>query len=178
MTDAALIAKVLDGNIEAFSRLVERHYESCARFATRMLGNREDAEDALQETFLRAYGSLGRYQERDRFQAWLYRILVNQCRSMTRQRHRRNRHAMDGATAGESAVVHSSERQLEIGDALQASLGTLDPLLREAFLLKYGEELEYSEMAAITGAGISALKMRVQRACHAMRPRLEEFRHG
>jgi len=177
MTDAALIAKVLDGHIEAFSRLVERHYDGCARFATRMLGNREDAEDALQETFLRAYGSLGRYQERDLFRAWLYRILVNQCRTMVRQRQRRTRRQFDGAAQAEVAI-RPNEREIEIGDALQSSLAALDPLLREAFLLKYGEELEYSEMAAVTGAGVSALKMRVQRACQALRPRLEEFRHG
>ena len=78
--DAADVQRVLAGDVEAYAALVDRYYDRCARFAIRMLGNRDDAEDALQATFLRAYRALNRYQERDRFSAWLYRILVNQCR--------------------------------------------------------------------------------------------------
>ncbi len=91
MSDAALVQQVLNGDADAFTRLVDRYYERCGRFAVRMLGNRDDAEDALQATFLRAYRSLGRYQERDRFSAWLYRILVNQCRSIASRRSHRER---------------------------------------------------------------------------------------
>jgi DNA-directed RNA polymerase specialized sigma24 family protein len=66
------------------------------------------------------------------------------------------------------------------GDAglLDAALAELEPLLREAFLLKYGEGMEYREMSAITGVGISALKMRVKRACDFLRPRLEKLNHA
>src|SRR5688572_13810226 len=69
MSDAADVQRVLSGDVDAFGRLVDRYYERCARFAVRMLGNRDDAEDALQVTFLRAYRSLGKYQERDKFSA-------------------------------------------------------------------------------------------------------------
>src|SRR5262245_66321691 len=89
MTDAAYVQRILNGDADAFTQLVDKYYERCSRFAVRMLGNRDDAEDALQATFLRAYRALGKYQERDRFSAWLYRILVNQCRSVeTRRGHR------------------------------------------------------------------------------------------
>src|SRR5204862_2614496 len=91
MSDAADVQRVLNGDVDGFSRLVDRYYERCARFAVRMLGNRDDAEDALQATFLRAYRSLGKYQERDKFSAWLYRILVNQCRSIATRRSQRGR---------------------------------------------------------------------------------------
>src|SRR4051812_26155938 len=67
--DAADVQRVLAGDVEAYSALVDRYYDRCARFAIRMLGNRDDAEDALQATFLRAYRALNRYQERDRFSA-------------------------------------------------------------------------------------------------------------
>src|SRR5436853_204143 len=64
--DAADVQRVLSGDVDAYAKLVDRYYDRCARFAIRMLGNRDDAEDALQSTFLRAYRALGRYQERDR----------------------------------------------------------------------------------------------------------------
>ena len=83
--DAADVQRVLAGDVDAYAALVDRYYDRCARYAIRMLGNRDDAEDALQATFLRAYRALNRYQERDRFSAWLYRILVNQCRSVDRK---------------------------------------------------------------------------------------------
>src|SRR5215217_5427128 len=89
--DAADVRRVLAGDVDAYTRLVDRYYDRCARFAIRMLGNRDDAEDALQATFLRAYRALGKYEEQDKFSAWLYRILVNQCRSLAARRSHRDR---------------------------------------------------------------------------------------
>src|SRR4029078_1044590 len=89
--DAADVQCVLSGDVDAYAKLVDRYYDRCARFAIRMLGNRDDAEDALQATFLRADKALHRYQERDRFSAWLYRILMNQCRSIAARRAHRDR---------------------------------------------------------------------------------------
>jgi len=65
MTDAEIIAQVLDGRRDAYSGIVDRYYGECSRFAYRMLGNRQDAEDALQETFLRAYRALAKYRHSD-----------------------------------------------------------------------------------------------------------------
>jgi len=87
--DGADVRRVLAGDVDAYAALVDRYYDRCARYAVRMLGNRDDAEDALQATFLRAYRALNRYQDRDRFSAWLYRILVNQCRSVAARRAHR-----------------------------------------------------------------------------------------
>jgi RNA polymerase sigma-70 factor (ECF subfamily) len=173
MTDAALITRVLGGDVEAFAGLVERYYEDCTRYARRMLGNRQDAEDALQEAFLHAYRALPRYRERDQFRAWLFRILVNQCRSTARQRTRRGRRFVHDDASIERASVEPETRRADLRDALQVSLDGLDPLLREALLLKHGEGLEYVEMASLTGSSVPALKMRVKRACDALRPGLE-----
>jgi RNA polymerase sigma-70 factor (ECF subfamily) len=173
-TDAALIGRVLAGDVEAYTPLVTRHYASCARFARRMLGNLQDAEDALQETFLRAYLGLGRYQERDRFHAWLLRILVNQCRSLARRRARRERRFVRDDRADAEA---SGDGASDLHDSLQRALDALEPLLREALLLKYGEEMEYEEMSRLTHASVPALKMRVKRARDAVRPKLEDLRH-
>jgi RNA polymerase sigma-70 factor (ECF subfamily) len=177
MTDAALVARVLGGELESFSVLVQRYSEPCGRFAQRMLGNRQDAEDALQETFLRAYRALGRYREQDTFRAWLYRILVNQCRSLARQRTRYRRRVVTDGVALARALAPSTEDASDARDALQRALDRLEPLLREAFLLKYGEGLDYAAMSEVTGSGVSALKMRVKRACDALRPELEVIFH-
>lgn len=174
--DAADVQRVLAGDVEAYAALVDRYYDRCARFAIRMLGNRDDAEDALQATFLRAYKALAKYQERDKFSAWLYRILVNQCRSLAARRsHRERVFVREEAlllNAPDKPTVWSGEDE----EFVQRVLNELDPLLREAFLLKYVEELSYEEMAALTGVGISALKMRVKRACDRLRDRWERIK--
>ena len=174
--DAADVQRVLSGDVDAYAKLVDRYYDRCARFAVRMLGNRDDAEDALQSTFLRAYRALGRYQERDRFSAWLYRILVNQCRSIAARRSHRERVFV----REEALLLNAPDKRPtwtgEDEEFVQRVLNELDPLLREAFLLKYVEELSYEEMAALTGAGVSALKMRVKRACDRLRERWERIR--
>jgi len=175
-SDAAYVQQVLNGNSDAFTRLVDRYYERCARFAVRMLGDRDDAEDALQQTFLRAYRSLGRYQEQDRFSAWLYRILVNQCRSAAAQRGRRERVFVREETALLNAADRRQGWSGEDEELVQRILAELDPLLREAFVLKYVEELSYEEMSAATGVGVSALKMRVKRACDRLRARWEHIK--
>ena len=176
MSDAADVQRVLNGDVDAYSRLVDRYYERCARFAVRMLGNRDDAEDALQATFLRAYRSLGKYQERDRFSAWLYRILVNQCRSLAARRSHRDRVFV----REEALLMNAPDRRQawtgEDEEFVQRVLAELDPLLREAFVLKYVEELSYEEMAEMTGVGVSALKMRVKRACDRLRARWEHIK--
>jgi RNA polymerase sigma-70 factor (ECF subfamily) len=173
MDDAMLVARVLEGDVAAFTEIVDRHYRDCSRFAVRMLGDRHDAEDAIQDTFLSAYAALGRYREQQTFRAWLFRILINRCRSIARQRRRRQfRFVAEGAVP-EAAGAEGPQGDPGLRDALQGALDALDPKLREAFLLKYGEGLEYREMSALTGVGISALKMRVKRACQTMRPGLE-----
>lgn len=175
--DAADVRRVLGGDVDAYRVLVNRYYDRCARFAVRMLGNRDDAEDALQATFVRAYRALGRYQERDRFSAWLYRILVNQCRSVAARRtHRDNIFVREEALLL-NAPDPSSSWTGEDEEFVQRVLNELDPLLREAFLLKYVEEMSYEEISALTGVGVSALKMRVKRACSRLRERWEHIKH-
>ncbi len=174
MTDAALLARAAAGDQESYAALVSQHYPACLRVARGMLRDPTDAEDAVQDAFLRALKSLGRRDERIPFRAWLFRILINRCRSVALERSRRVRRFVQDEAALDRAAspdVVEAVNSAAIMDALQA----IDPPLREAFVLKYVEELEYKEMATMTGVGISALKMRVKRACEALRPRLEEI---
>lgn len=173
-SDAALVERVLDGDMRAFEALVRRHELVCIRFATRMLGTLEDAEDATQEALVRAYRSLGRYDRRSAFRTWLFAILINCCRTALLRRARRTRWVVADSVSVARAVATQAPDTTEYRDAIQNALMSLDPPQREAFLMKHVEQLSYEEMAAITGAGISALKMRVRRACERMQSLLEE----
>ena len=174
MTDAMLVRRVLGGDTAAFTTLVDRHAVACTRFATRMLGNREDAEDATQETFLRAYRSLARYEERQTFRTWLFQILINRCRTAAVRRQRRHRMFLVDDTAIAAASVRPAVDAGDLRAELKRAIDALDPDQREAFLLKHVEQLSYDEMAAATGIGVSALKMRVKRACDRMQWMLRE----
>jgi len=173
-SDAVIVARVLRGDVEAYRTLVERYRDQYARYAVHMLGNREDAEEALQDAFTRAYRSLARCEDPERFSAWLFRILVNRCRTMGARRGRRARtFVVDESALTSAAVDHPADGNAwreEIDRALQR----LRPEQREAFLLKYVEELGYDEMSRLTGVGVSALKMRVMRACDRLRELLSE----
>ena len=169
MPDSELIARALAGDRAGQDALVERYYDDCWRYAYRLLGERADAEDAVQETFMRAMVALPQYREHQRFRAWLFTILVNQCRNLAIARSRRDRRFQglpaDGAGASLGAVAPVDLPDDELSNAL----ATLDPLHREAVLLKFGEGLGYADMARLTGASESALKMRVKRGCQRSR---------
>jgi RNA polymerase sigma-70 factor (ECF subfamily) len=180
-SDGALVRRVLDGDVEAYAVLVRRHRSRFARYAMHMLGDREDAEEALQDAFVRAWRALGRCRDPERFDAWLFRILANRCRTRGARRRRyeatfvRDEHALQNALP-EGATV-SIEGEPSWNPAVDRALAALDPDQREAFVLKYVDELSYEEMAQLTGAGISALKMRVKRAADRLRDLLQERVH-
>ncbi|HWP36437.1 MAG TPA: RNA polymerase sigma factor [Gemmatimonadales bacterium] len=173
-SDGALVRRVLAGDVEAYAGLVARYRDRLGRYAVHLLGDQADAEDALQETFVRAYRNLGQCADPERFGAWVFRILVNRCRTIGGQRAKRERVVVRSeAHVAEADVEHPADRQAW-REAIRWALDRLSPEQREAFLLKYVEELSYEEMMEITGAGESALKMRVKRACEAMRAMLAE----
>lgn len=174
MTDATLVRRVLDGDPRAFTILVDRHLQPCLRFATRMLGGRHDAEDVTQEALLRAYRALATYDPAGSFRTWLFAILVNRCRTSLLQRSRYVRRVVTDEDAMHNAVSGDDAAATELRIEIERALGLLEPDQREAFLLKHVEQLGYDEMAAVTGAGVSALKMRVKRACERLQELLGE----
>ena len=176
--DADLVFRVLHGDIDAYSSLVRRYQDSFFRFATRMLGNRDDADDALQSAFVRAYRKLADCRDPSRFGAWLYQIVINECRTFAMRRDRRERRLVrddqnlqDMSVSGETTVADLAEIE-----EVQRALDRIDAQQREAFLLKHVEEMSYEEMAALTGDSVSALKMRVKRACDRLRQMLDQSR--
>ena len=173
-TDAELVDAAATGDVDAFAELSRRYRDAYTRFAVRMVGNRDEAEDVLQSAFIRAYRAIDRCRDASRFGAWLYQIVANECRTFVTRRARRERRLVrDEIRLNEAAVGSGAEARDTIED-VQYALDQLDVEQREAFVMKYVEELSYDEMAEITGAGVSALKMRVKRACSRLRELLEE----
>src|SRR4051812_42585748 len=176
--DAAVVARVLAGDTAAYSALVTRYKAQYARFAARMLGNREDAEEALQDSFVRAYRSLAKCDDPAKFGSWLFRILANRCRTTGARRGRRERTFVRDELALIDASEEHPESQRAWREEIQRALVRLEAEQREAFLLKHVEDMGYEEMSELTGVGVSALKMRVKRACERLRVLLHEVRDG
>jgi RNA polymerase sigma-70 factor (ECF subfamily) len=174
--DAELVARVLGGDDAAYGLLVRRYRDRYVAFARRMLASPDDADEALQEAFVRAHRSLARCDEPARFGAWLLSILANECRSI-QLRHTRRRRWFAGAEDLRTIAVPPSGDGDGWREEVECALARLEPSQREAFLLKHVEDLSYEEMAKITGAGESALKMRVKRACARLRELLREADH-
>ncbi|HEX6063173.1 MAG TPA: RNA polymerase sigma factor [Longimicrobiales bacterium] len=168
-----LVRRVLAGETQLYAVLVERYRDRLGRYAVRMLGELADAEDVVQETFVRGYRSLARCQP-ERFRFWLFGILVNRCRTHAAQRARRQNVVVSNEFLIADAAAPAIEDQHEWRRMIAAALAQLPADQREAFLLKHVEELSYDEMQELTGARVSALKMRVSRACEALRAMLRE----
>lgn len=174
-SDAALVARTLAGDLDAYAALMSRYRDAFGRYAFHMLGNREDAQEAMQDSFVRAYRALGTCREPGRFGAWLFRIVVNRCRTARRllQRHRR----FDADLPDDVPSNGSRPDAFEWREEIARALSRLRPHYREAFLLRYVEELDYGEMAQMTGVKEPALRMRVKRAGDQLRDLLRDL-HG
>jgi len=172
--DAALVQRVLAGDAEAYAGLVERYRGRLGRYALRMLGNAADAEEAVQDAFVRGYRSLDRCTDAGRFGPWLFGILVNRCRTLGGQRARRRGTVFEDEASVLRASVAHPEEQAALRDAIDHALARLGAEQREAFLLKHVEQLSYEEITELTGVGTSALKMRVARAREELQRLLAE----
>jgi RNA polymerase sigma-70 factor (ECF subfamily) len=180
---AAVLARARQGDSEAFRALVERHSRSVFRLAYRMTGNEQDAEDVVQESFLRAYRQLGRFESRANFGTWLYRIAAN-C-SVDLMRAKQSRHDMSrGESLDEAVNLPASAspdperlaKSGEIHSRVAAALDGLSPLERAAFTLRHYEGRSIDEISKTLGLGASAAKHSVFRAVKKLRVALEPLR--
>ncbi|OQW63044.1 MAG: hypothetical protein BVN29_17810 [Nitrospira sp. ST-bin5] len=163
--DAQLVARSLKQDQEAFGQLIDRHASSIVNLAYRMVGNRAEAEDLAQETFLSAFKSLATFRADAKFSTWLYRIATNKCKDWLRvKRPGEQLHDVDEALDAHVAEDRTPERllsQQQVALELEQAIQRLPPLYREAFVLKHVEGLSYEEMQAILGVNGDTLKMRV-----------------
>jgi RNA polymerase sigma-70 factor (ECF subfamily) len=172
-----LVRSAQEGDVRAFAALVDMYYARCLRFALHMLSNRSDAEEAVQDTFVRVYRALPSYVEQESFEPWLFRILANRCRSAG-SRERRRAEFVEFGDVPDRPSEHRHDDAIAWREEIALALAALPPEQREAFLLRHVEDLSYDDMSVATGAGVSALKMRVKRACDALRSWLTEERNA
>jgi RNA polymerase sigma-70 factor (ECF subfamily) len=183
--DAAQVTRALGGDQDAFRALVERHSRSLFRLAYRMTGNESDAQDVVQETFLRAYRRLDRFESRANFGTWLYRIGVNCSLDMMRKRKTESSQRvqasgddpdatdpMDNLVSGDpqpDRMMLSAEVKAKVQDAMKA----LSPVERTAFILRHFEGHSIEEIGKSLGLGAGATKNSVFRAVQKLRRQLE-----
>jgi RNA polymerase sigma factor (sigma-70 family) len=153
---------------------VDRYANDCARYAMHMLDHRQDAEDAVQDTWWRAYRALSRYQERDVFKRWLFRILINVCRNTIERRSRLRQRFVDDAGAI-AAAPDATPGPLH-DTTFEHLLMRLTPRAREALVLKFYLGLSEAEVAAAMRISEGAVKSHTARAKAALRSRLEPER--
>ena len=185
-TDAAAVALARDGDSEAFRALVERHSRAVYRLAHRMTGSPQDAEDVVQETFLRAYRQLSRFESRANFGTWLHRIAVNCSIDLIRSRkHQEAGHDAPDLEQFEAAaddrVDPSPERLMlstEVQERVGAAMASLSHMERAAFVLRHFEGQSIDEISRALGLKANAAKHSVFRAVRKMRLALEPFVEG
>jgi RNA polymerase sigma-70 factor (ECF subfamily) len=184
-SDAATVALARDGDSEAFRVLVERHGRAVFRIAHRLTGNPHDAEDVVQETFLKAYKQLGRFESRANFGTWLHRIAVNCSIDLIRARpHRETGHEMTdleqfGATSEVQDVGQQTPERLmlstQVQDRINAAMASLSRMERAAFVLRHFEGHSIEEISRALGLKTNAAKHSIFRAVRKMRGALEPF---
>ena len=156
------------GDRQAFNRLVESYSRPIYNLTYRMLGNAEEAEDAAQETFLRAYARLGQYDTNHKFSTWLFSIANHHCIDRLRKRRATYVSIDDNPVlenlADDTPQPESSLLDRERSAEVQRLLALLDPDYRTPLVLHYWENLSYEEIAATLDLSIPAVKSRLFRA--------------
>jgi RNA polymerase sigma-70 factor, ECF subfamily len=173
--DVGLLDSILAGDTGAFEELVQRHEHRVYRIAVAITGNQQDAEEAMQDAFLKAYQHLGAFERRSKFSSWLTRIAVNE--ALQRRRHRQPiMDSLDDPTEAEDGMMvprqlqdwHDGPEKIysrrQLREMVERAIQSLPPIYREAFVLRDLEGLTTPEAAEALGLSVSALKSRVLRA--------------
>jgi RNA polymerase sigma-70 factor, ECF subfamily len=186
-SDRSAVARVCDGDGDAFQSLVERHSRYVFHVAYRLTGSSQDAEDVVQETFLKAYRQLSRFEARADFRTWLHRIAVNCSIDFIRARRSREigQDMADledaAATDGSVGAAPAPDRltlSTQIDERIREALGGLTAMERAAFMLRHVEGRPIREVASALGLKTEAAKNSIFRAVRKMRAALEPFAHA
>lgn len=185
--EASLVAAARAGDLSAFESLVNRYERKIFRLAMNITQSREDAEDVMQEAFLKSYQHLGEFQGNSRFYTWLVRIAVNQA-LMKLRRRRPNELSLDDSIETEDDILprevedwgpspEDRYEQTELGKILSTVIGELDPSFRIVFQLRDIEELSTEETAELLGLSVPAVKSRLLRSRLKLRQKLNRYFH-
>jgi RNA polymerase sigma-70 factor (ECF subfamily) len=185
-SELALVQAAKKGDLEAFSGLVKRYDRNIFRIAQHITHNEDDAQDVVQEAFLKAYQNLDQFQGNSKFYTWLVRIAVNEALMKLRRRRSDKTVSLDedvvteeGAMPREVADWSPNPEQLygqsELGDILKKTIQGLPPGFRTVFVLRDVEGLSTEETAEMLGLSIPAVKSRLLRARLQLRERLARY---
>lgn len=175
-SDAELVARSLKGEEAAFTVLMQRHKEKLYRFIRRYVGDRDEAYDVLQESFLAAWNALDRYDPERPFSAWLYRIALNKCRDWSRRRTVRQWLTRSEPIDGPEGLALADDKQLPddwISEQqelrwLDKAIASLPKNLKEPLILTALEGHSHDEAAVILRLSAKAVELRVYRARKAL----------
>ncbi len=171
--DRELVRQVLQGRTEDFRMLVDRYHRPIFRFACGILGHRETAKDATQDTFLAAFANLSRYApSRGAFSTWLYTIARNRCLNLMKRRPMPTLTEPDAVVGARPADPMMNE---EVARRLDEALARLPVAQRTAFVLAEIEALPHAEIARIEQTSLGTVKSRVHRARKRLRALLEPY---
>jgi RNA polymerase sigma-70 factor (ECF subfamily) len=188
-TDAIAVERTLAGDRDAYRVLVERHSHNVFRLAYRMTGNRHDAEEVVQEAFLRGYQKLGQFAARSNFGTWVYRIAANYAIDRMRQRQKEDarreaprteeRDGMENDPLNyvkdESPTPERLTQSLELRKQMEKALAALSDAERTAFVMRHWEGCGIEEIADVLKSSSNATKNTVFRAVQKLRRALEPF---
>lgn len=175
LTDAEVLGRVLRGETDRFGVLVRRYQRQLSTYARSMGISSDPADDLVQDAFIRAFNSLAECRRPERFRMWLFRILRNRCLDYLKNVRRSELRLEDVSDRPDADDPIGAADRAEAGRRVKEALDRLPLDLREAFVLKHVDGRTYEEMAEITGASVSALKMRVYRAREILKEALAPF---
>jgi len=177
--DRILAARVLDGDKDAFAVLAAKHRDAMYSFALRMLGDREEAYDAAQETFIRAYTRLDTFDQSRRFRSWLFAIAANICTDLLRRRGKPSISLDDsppiGVSAGDEASPADAIDKRELQRTIAAAFQHLDRAERTVIILKHIHGFTYEEIAEMTDIPVGTAKSHTHRARRKLAELLQQL---
>jgi RNA polymerase sigma-70 factor (ECF subfamily) len=174
--EAEIVARVLNGDRQAYALLVDEYKSPIYNLAYRMTGNLEDADDLTQETFIRAYQYLWRYDTSRKFFTWLYSLALNLIRNHLRKKNKYNKSSEELSAHLLADKNPSPETELIETQEISVYLLRLEDESRALLIMKFYQGLTFEEIAQITGKSLSAVKMRIYRGLEKLKELLKESR--
>jgi RNA polymerase sigma factor (sigma-70 family) len=184
--DQILIKKALAGNESAYRLLLNRYKDAVYRIIVKIVHNQEEAQDLVQETFMKAFGSLSSYKCQYRFTTWLYKIAANSCIDFLRKRR------LISVSLDQPVKTKDGEVRIELPDwtynpevdlalrqkslSIEAAIDSLPQKYREVIVLRHKQDKPYEEIAEILGIPVGTVKARIFRARELLKKKLKSFR--
>lgn len=169
-SDHEIVTEIISGKSNLFSAIIDRYKDKGMTLAYRILNNREDAEEALQDAFLRCYKGLSQFEWKSSFSTWFYRILYNVC--LSKQKRKKEKFLQDFDEIDETEIEENNNYfdsgmmvdSEDIKNIVQSEMNKLDPAYSAILTLFYVQELSYGEIIEVTGLPLGTIKNRLFRA--------------